>query len=108
MLNKKESNRFLDIVQNLKKLKPGQLDKLNIELKKGKLKRNFKKEFLMHFVEKIVKKERIFIKLKSNKILRVPGAYNLLTAKLIEEIGHDEVYVSGGVTANDFIFLILV
>jgi len=30
-------------VQNLKKLKPGQLDKLNIEVKKSKLKRNFKK-----------------------------------------------------------------
>ena len=36
-------NRFLKIVQNLKKLKPGQLDKLNIEVKKSKLKRNFKK-----------------------------------------------------------------
>ena len=27
----------------VKKLKPGQLDKLNIEVKKSKLKRNFKK-----------------------------------------------------------------
>jgi len=43
ILEKKESNRFLKIVQNLKKLKPGQLDKLNIEIKKNKLKRNFKK-----------------------------------------------------------------
>ena len=43
ILDKKESNRFLKIVQNLKKLKPGQLDKLNIEVKKSKLKRNFKK-----------------------------------------------------------------
>ncbi len=43
ILIKKESNRFLKIVQNLKKLKPGQLDKLNIEVKKSKLKRNFKK-----------------------------------------------------------------
>ncbi len=40
-------------------------------------------------------------KLKSNKILRVPGAYNPLTAKLIEEIGYDAVYVSGGVMSND-------
>ena len=43
-------------------------------------------------------------KLKSNKILRVPGAYNPLTAKLIEEIGYDAVYVSGGVMANDLGF----
>ncbi len=43
ILNKKESDRFLKTVQNLKKLKPGQLDKLNIEVKKSLLKRNFKK-----------------------------------------------------------------
>jgi 2-methylcitrate dehydratase len=43
ILEKKESDRFLKIVQNLKNLKPGQLDKLNIEIKKNKLKRNFKK-----------------------------------------------------------------
>ena len=43
ILDKKESDRFLKIVQNLKKLKKGQLDKLNIEVKKSKLKRNFKK-----------------------------------------------------------------
>tara|TARA_A100001015_G_scaffold105051_1_gene116556 strand:+ start:475 stop:576 length:102 start_codon:yes stop_codon:yes gene_type:complete len=29
-------------VQNLRKLKPGQLDKLNIEVNKGKLKRNLR------------------------------------------------------------------
>jgi 2-methylcitrate dehydratase len=43
ILEKKESDRFLKIVQNLKNLKPGQLDKLNIEIKKNKLKRNLKK-----------------------------------------------------------------
>ena len=50
------------------------------------------------------KKNRFYEKLKSNKILRVPGAYNPLTAKLIEEIGYDAVYVSGGVMANDLGF----
>ncbi len=40
---KKESARFLKVVQNLKNLKAGQLDKLNIEIKKNKLKRNLKK-----------------------------------------------------------------
>ena len=43
ILDKKESDRFLKTVQNLKKLKPGQLHKLNIEVKKNKLKRNLKK-----------------------------------------------------------------
>ena len=43
ILDKKESNRFLKTVENLKKLKPGQLDKLNIEIKKNKLKRNLKR-----------------------------------------------------------------
>ena len=57
----------------------------------------------MHFVEKEPKQKRSdFVeKLKSNKILRVPGAYNPLTAKVIEEIGYDAVYVSGGVMSND-------
>ena len=60
----------------------------------------------MHFIEKEpVQKRFDFVqKLKSNKILRVPGAYNPLTAKLIEEIGYDAVYVSGGVMANDLGF----
>jgi 2-methylcitrate dehydratase len=43
ILEKRESDRFLKVVQNLKNLKPGQLDKLNIEIKKNKLKRNLKK-----------------------------------------------------------------
>ena len=43
ILDKKESNRFLNNVQNLKKLKPGQLNMLNIEVKKSKIKRNLKK-----------------------------------------------------------------
>ena len=43
ILDKKESARFLRIVQKLKQLKPGQLDMLNIVVKRNKLKRNFKK-----------------------------------------------------------------
>jgi methylisocitrate lyase len=60
----------------------------------------------VHFVEREPSQKRIdFVdKLKSNKILRVPGAYNPLTAKLIEEIGYDAIYVSGGVMANDLGF----
>ena len=60
----------------------------------------------MHFIEQdpSQKREAFVKKLRSNKILRVPGAYNPLTAKLIEEIGYDAVYVSGGVMANDLGF----
>ena len=60
----------------------------------------------MHFVEKEPGQKRIdFVnKLKSKKIIRAPGAYNPLTAKLIQEIGYDAVYVSGGVMANDLGF----
>ena len=43
ILSEKESNRFLKTVQNLKKLKAGQLDKLNVEVKKSIIKRNLKK-----------------------------------------------------------------
>ena len=57
----------------------------------------------MHFVKKKAEDKRIDFsnKLKTKKILRFPGAYNPLTAKLIEEIGYDGVYVSGGVMSND-------
>ena len=43
IVSNKESRRFLKIVQNLKKLKKGQLHKLNIELSYKKLKRNKRK-----------------------------------------------------------------
>ena len=43
ILSKKESDRFLKTVQSLRKLKSGQLNKLNIEVRKSKLKRNLRK-----------------------------------------------------------------
>ena len=57
----------------------------------------------MHFVKKTIiqNREDFEKKLSSKKILRIPGAYNPLTAKLIEEIGYDGIYVSGGVMSND-------
>ena len=60
----------------------------------------------MHFIDKDPSQKRLDFneKLKSNKIIRAPGAYNPLTAKLVEEIGYDAVYVSGGVMANDLGF----
>ncbi len=43
IISKKERDRFLKSVQNLKKLKKGNLDKLNIEAGKRYLKNNNKK-----------------------------------------------------------------
>ena len=57
----------------------------------------------MHFTKKTVaeKRSNLITKLQSKKLLRFPGAYNPLCAKLIAEIGFDGVYVSGGVMSND-------
>ena len=57
----------------------------------------------MHFTKKnIAQKREDFVKsLKEKKLLRFPGAYNPLCAKLIAEIGFDGVYISGGVMSND-------
>ena len=57
----------------------------------------------MHFTKKNALEKRLdFVKkLQSKKLLRFPGAYNPLCAKLISEIGFDGVYISGGVMSND-------
>ena len=57
----------------------------------------------MHFNKKNASQKRLDLvnSLKSKKLLRFPGAYNPLCAKLIAEIGFDGVYISGGVMSND-------
>ena len=57
----------------------------------------------MHFTKKKTSEKIIELKnkLKKQKILKFPGAYNPLTAKLIAEIGFDGVYISGGEMSND-------
>ena len=57
----------------------------------------------MHFTKKNSSEKRAELKnnLKKNKILKFPGAYNPLTAKLITEIGFDGIYISGAVMSND-------
>jgi len=57
----------------------------------------------MHFTKKNYSEKRIELKnkLKKQKILKFPGAYNPLTAKLITEIGFEGIYISGAVMAND-------
>ena len=57
----------------------------------------------MHFTKKTSsqKRKELINKLKSEKILKFPGAYNPLTAKLIAEINFEGIYISGAVMAND-------
>jgi len=57
----------------------------------------------MHFTKKNAAEKRAdFVKaLNSKKLLRFPGAYNPLCAKVIAEIGFDGVYISGAVLSND-------
>ena len=57
----------------------------------------------MHFTKKNPEEKRkdFVNNLKEKKLLRFPGAYNPLCAKLIAEIGFDGVYISGGVMSND-------
>ena len=57
----------------------------------------------MHFTKKKISEKRLDLvkALRSKKLLRFPGAYNPLCAKLIAEIGFEGVYVSGGVMSND-------
>jgi len=57
----------------------------------------------MHFTKKNSFEKRIELKksLEKNNILKFPGAYNPLTAKLISEIGFDGIYISGAVMSND-------
>ncbi len=57
----------------------------------------------MHFTKKtaLEKRSNFVEKLKTKKLLRFPGAYNPLCAKLISEIGFEGVYISGGVMSND-------
>ena len=43
ILDKKESHRFIKDVQNLKKIKAGRLDKLNIIVKRSLIKKNLRK-----------------------------------------------------------------
>jgi len=64
----------------------------------------------MHFTKINSSEKRIELKnkLKKQKILKFPGAYNPLTAKLITEIGFEGIYISGAVMANDLGSLISV
>ena len=57
----------------------------------------------MHFTKKTPSEKRLDLvqKLQSKNLLRFPGAYNPLCAKLVAEIGFEGVYISGGVMSND-------
>ena len=57
----------------------------------------------MHFTKKNSSEKRVDLKnkIKNNKILKFPGAYNPLAAKLIADLNFDGIYISGAVMAND-------
>ncbi|MDH4128967.1 MAG: methylisocitrate lyase [Spirochaetota bacterium] len=57
----------------------------------------------MLFSQKSAQQKRIDLSsaLKSNKLLRFPGAFSPLVSMLIEQIGFDGVYISGAVLSND-------
>jgi methylisocitrate lyase len=46
------------------------------------------------------KRKTLVEQLNSAKLVRYPGAPNALIAKMIEQIGYDGIYISGGVMAN--------
>lgn len=50
------------------------------------------------------KRKKFRADLKSGDLLRFPGAYSPLVAKLIEDIGFDGVYISGAVISNNLGF----
>ena len=47
------------------------------------------------------KRKKLRESLETGELLRFPGAFSPLVAKLIQEIGFDGVYISGAVLAND-------
>ena len=49
------------------------------------------------------RKRRLRALLESRKAIPVPGAGNALTARIIEDVGYDAVYVSGAAIANSFL-----
>jgi methylisocitrate lyase len=57
----------------------------------------------MLFSEKNAAQKRLDLraKLKSGRLLRVPGAFAPIVAMLVEQLGFDGVYISGAVLAND-------
>ncbi len=55
---------------------------------------------IINEVKPIEKRAHFARGLKSGKLLQFPGAYNALVAMLIEKLGFEGVYVSGGVMSN--------
>jgi len=57
----------------------------------------------MLYAKKPIHQKRLEFRaaLDKNKLLRFPGAFSPLVAMLIEQMGFDGVYISGGVLAND-------
>lgn len=52
-------------------------------------------------ISSVEKRKNLKEGLKSGKLLKFPGAFSPLVAKLIEDIGFDGVYISGAVLSNE-------
>ena len=57
----------------------------------------------MLYAKKPIQQKRFEFRtaLQQNKLLRFPGAFSPLVAMLIEQMGFDGIYISGGVLSND-------
>lgn len=51
-------------------------------------------------ISPLEKRKTLREKLSSGKLLQMPGAFNAMVAMMIEELGYEGVYISGGVMAN--------
>ncbi len=99
-----EQDRFLDAAQRTPDLKAGELNQLTFTVSDDVLARSPSRRRDCSDMTGLIAAstsaadKRIAFRggLSSGKIQRLPGAINPLTAKLIQEIGFEGVYVSGG------------
>ena len=100
-----EIERFLAAAARLPELAAGELDQLNIQAADGviDLSRRTEGTLLMLYSKITPEQKRIRFRelLASGTIAQFPGAFNPLSARLIEEKGFAGVYISGAVLAND-------
>jgi hypothetical protein len=100
-----EIERFLAAVERLPELAAGELDQLNITAAPGVIDLTAAPRDCSKMLYSKTTPEQKRIKLReilaSGTIQQFPGAFNPLSARLIEEKGFAGVYISGAVLAND-------
>ena len=104
VVDPREQDRFLDAAQRTAELKAGELDQLTVHRLRRRARsgtdgrrRDLLMTGLIAAIDLAADKRIAFrAGLTSGKLQRLPGAINPLIAKLIQEIGFEGVYVSGG------------